>query len=231
MSFFTRNHSDTRVYDLLNKRAREVDVLRLIDSLPQFDAKKDGGHALIRAADLGYAMVIEKLLARGADPNHTKNGYWTPLHSASTVEAARVLLDAGADVDAGRETGNHTPLYTAFSNDNRDALVPYLISRGAQVNQPKPGTSGPLYNAVARKEGHALVVLLLDKGANVLQTSAEGKYPLDWAQRLGASPETVALLERLTVEALGQKPVAAVAEPPKPEPPKTAPPKHQKFTL
>lgn len=218
---------DTRIYDLLNSRAPEEEVLRLMNSLPSFDAKHDGGPCLIRAADQGYAKVIEKLLARGADPHFTKNGYWTPLHSASTVEVARLLLDAGADIDAGRATGDHTPLYTAFSNDNRHELVPYLLSRGAQVNQPKPCTSGPLFNAVTRPGGHALVRLLLDKGADVLQTSTNGQYPLNWAQRLGASAETVALLQQRTDAALGKTPPVAEAT----EPPKPARPKHQKFTL
>jgi len=55
-----------------------------------------------------------------------------PLHKAAIwgdVEAARVLLDHGADIDARGEDGD-TPLHRAAAA-GKQAMVSFLISRGA----------------------------------------------------------------------------------------------------
>lgn len=52
------------------------------------------------AAAGGNAAIVRLFLALGLDPNHpeAEDGY-TPLHEAATAEVARVLIEAGADVD------------------------------------------------------------------------------------------------------------------------------------
>ena len=59
----------------------------------------------------------------------------TPLHWASghgRVDLAKVLVAAGADIDAQRNNGN-TPLHEA-ANYKKPDLVTYLVLQGADVN-------------------------------------------------------------------------------------------------
>jgi ankyrin repeat protein len=64
---------------------------------------------------------------------HDKKG-WTPLHFAAqsnAVDCARILLDAGAEIDAVDSYGN-TPLSTAvFASKGFGDLILFLRSKGA----------------------------------------------------------------------------------------------------
>lgn len=77
--------------------------------------------------------VIKAGLSQGADPDATRQQVGpSPLHCVcyyGLAEAARVLVDAGADVNKkGRQ--DKTPLMEAASNLNAD-LISYLVSEGA----------------------------------------------------------------------------------------------------
>jgi ankyrin repeat protein len=61
------------------------------------------------------------------------------------IESARLLLDAGADVNQVTEYA-WTPLLTA-TNNRHYKLAIYLIERGADVNKPNKGGWTPLYLA------------------------------------------------------------------------------------
>ena len=94
------------------------------------------------------------------------------------IESAKVLLDAGADVNQTTEYG-WTPLLTA-TNNRHYKLASYLIQRGADVNRANKGGWAPLYLATDNRniEGGDFPVpkpdmdhlefirTLLDHGAN-----------------------------------------------------------------
>jgi ankyrin repeat protein len=90
----------------------------------------------------------------------------TPLmHAAAfgNVETLRILLDAGADVNA-RNRVDATALLWASGQPDKARL---LIERGADVNiQSKQGRT-PLMVAASRRGNAAIVALLLSKGAEV----------------------------------------------------------------
>lgn len=127
------------------------------------------------AADADDAeIVVAGLVGSGG-------GGLTPLVFAARegdIDSARLLLEAGADVDQATEYG-WTPLLTAVNNRNYQ-LARLLVERGADVNAANRGGWTPLYLATDNRniEGgdypvpspdldHVeLIELLLERGAD-----------------------------------------------------------------
>jgi ankyrin repeat protein len=103
---------------------------------------RDGRSQLHMAAHANDAGRVAELIAAGADLNlQDKEMGLTPLHLAAqeyAVDAARVLLEAGASVDVVNEHGN-SPLFVAtFNSHGRGELIELLREHGANpdlVNQ------------------------------------------------------------------------------------------------
>jgi ankyrin repeat protein len=94
-----------------------------------------GGRSDLHHAAMGNDVAaIERHLAAGDDPNGADAQKFRPLHFAAqeqAVEAAKALLEAGADVDAVNEYGN-TPLFVAVFNCRGDGrLINLLREHGA----------------------------------------------------------------------------------------------------
>ena len=109
----------------------------------QQQAVQDGANAsepdvdeLFMAVDANDVEKVRQLLVAGTDPNaHTLNVDQTPLHIAANgrgdghVEIIRLLLAAGAKVDAASEDG-HTPLSVALMKGDLE-IVQQLLAAGA----------------------------------------------------------------------------------------------------
>lgn len=168
---------------------------------------------IFEAAAVGDLEIVEELLeknpalVKGSEIVFTLK---TPLHVASSPEIARVLLDAGAPLDAPDVMGL-TPLHTA----KRPEIVDLLIERGAKVDSPGavgasalhmavfPDVAGALIrrgagvNALSKDRGtplysqtldnrFAVIRLLLEKGADAnFPEPASGKTPLHAAAEAG----------------------------------------------
>ncbi len=80
------------------------------------------------------AEIVAKLLLASANPNTVDTGGLTPLHLCArnySAESAKLLLGAGALVDAQDLFGN-TPLSDAvFDSRGRSALIDILLAAGA----------------------------------------------------------------------------------------------------
>jgi ankyrin repeat protein len=109
--------------------------------------------ALHRAVYAGHAEAVRVLLAAGADVNATPDRPVIVAASAGPVEIVRALLAAGADVHAGH--GDDTALVTAARHGGLE-VVRALIEAGAHTGP----TAGRATEAAA-DAGHGEVVRLL----------------------------------------------------------------------
>ena len=110
------------------------------------------------------------------------------------VDAARLLLDKGAEVDRAKE-GGFTPLYIACENNHVD-VARLLLDKGAEVDKAMKGGWTPLI--IACENGHVdLARLLLNKGADIDRAEEEGGWtPLVFACQNGHVEAARLLLDR-----------------------------------
>ena len=81
--------------------------------------------------------IVRLLLDNGARVNVSRKNGYTPLHSAccrKDVSVVKVMLDHGADPNAGASICGVTPLQIASSNGYQD-IVKELLDRGAKPEQ------------------------------------------------------------------------------------------------
>jgi ankyrin repeat protein len=149
---------------------------------------------LERGASVNHVSKVVPMKERGGaegkepvdfDPGEPRisytNGGFTALHFAARegeVEAVRLLLSAGADIDAVAADGKH-PLSLAIYNGHY-ALAEALVGAGADVNHADAEGFPPLFWAVDRRNMEwnpgfpwtqtadplPLIVALLETGAN-----------------------------------------------------------------
>jgi ankyrin repeat protein len=141
---------------------------------------------IISAIREGRSDDVLLLLDAGADPD-TRQRPYAALHCAvmaRKVELARILLDAGADVNVRSDRHQRTPLHYAV--DHADAridsgvgttLVRLLLNRGAEVDAADFEGGTPLYVASWRGSV-AAVRLLASHGAELDRGPTHGSTPL-----------------------------------------------------
>ncbi len=125
-------------------------VRLLIDAGANVSAADDSNmSAILYAAMDGCSALVTALLDAGADANHRDRTNWTPLHHATyhadSAECVRLLINAGAALDARSEAGR-TPLELcimacqeelqrgdAAGSERRRRLYPVLLRAGAPL--------------------------------------------------------------------------------------------------
>lgn len=136
------------------------------------------GAPLFHAAYRGWCASIEFLCTHGADVNGKDSG-WTPLHLAASsghCDAAVLLLDAGARVDARNRYG-WTALHRA-ANQGHTNMCQLLLS-----DDQDRGGSTALHLAAARQGYTNMCQLLLSRGASLDTRNQGGEDPEAFARR------------------------------------------------
>lgn len=169
------------------------DTVRALAVLPPDDEL-----SIFEAAAFGRAERLRSIL--DADPSEAaavSDDGFTALHLAvyaSQAEAARLLIDHGADVDV-RSSGSIArvpPLGTA-AFVRSVPLARLLLDAGADVNGRGEGGFTALHSAAANGDAE-LAELLLERGADTTVLNAKGERPADLAR----SERVRALLGRTT---------------------------------
>ncbi len=158
--------------------------------LPQVAAlvEADPSLAIFAASILGETARIEELVSgnRSLISGLSSDG-WTPLHLAAFFgkdDAARLLLNKGAPVDA-RSTNamQNTPLHAAAAGKHA-TVVKLLIDRGANVNARQHGGWTAIH-AAAQSGDVEMARVLVAAGADVLARAENNQSPLDIALTKG----------------------------------------------
>jgi ankyrin repeat protein len=198
---------DMRLLRKLVQDAREdqlfAEVARMAEPSQQDVCSK------IRMGALGFVQAADgsTRFTEGGAQREPDGGEITPLVYAArtgSIEAAKVLLDAGADVNQTTRYG-WSPLLAATQNRNYQ-LGKYLIERGADVNLANKGGWTPLYLATDNRnlEGGdyptrepdmdhlEFIKLLLDKGADpnarmIESTETRTVFTNQWLDEEGAT--------------------------------------------
>lgn len=153
-------------------RRKHYDVFTLL-------VDRGAEHDIHTAACQGDVAALQVLLEQDRGLVHDRAEYeWTPLHRAAErghTEAARVLLAAGADLNATDKIGG-TPLRYAADGGHAE-VVGLLLASGAQVNVSDGYGETPLHIA-ARRGYKDIVSLLVANGAQVNLRDRSGTTPL-----------------------------------------------------
>lgn len=122
-----------------------------------------------------HPQAVAALLAHGADPQaRSMMMRQEPLHMCTSVEAAAMLLDAGAWIDAQDGQGQ-TILHLAVGKSGNWPLARLLIDRGANPLAVDNNGRHPLHWATTK----ALADLLMDAGADPHARDRYGFSPCD----------------------------------------------------
>jgi cytohesin len=136
--------------------------------------------SIIKELDLLNRLSIPK----GAKEEYRLDDSFTLLHWATMnnhPELAKVLIDAGADVNAEEGEDKDTPLHNAVWHGYIE-LAKALIDAGADVNAENKWKSTPLHNA-AWYQHPELVKVLIEAGADLDAKNSAKKTPLHFVAR------------------------------------------------
>lgn len=184
---------ETPLHAAINKRHLSVVLLLLERGADVESTNRHGRTALYTASSLGYAEVVQSLIAWGADLNVTHDDWEgilnkvrrTPLLVASRngrLECAQVLLENGAYVN-NRDDHGVSPLHLASRHPSND-LTLLLLRHGADLNASDDRGNTALHEA--SHFGRIMVVmLLLEQGADLDAQNNWGLTPLHFAANDG----------------------------------------------
>jgi truncated hemoglobin YjbI len=146
-------------------------VIDAIESEPSLAAHRFSGRTLLHfASGAGCLEVIASLLRLGTDANAQNRGGHTPLYcvanectSEAGPDAVRMLVEAGADVNASGGVTKTTALHMAARRGNVE-IARALLDHGAAVQALDSKGDTPLQRAINCRR-HGVSQLLLERRA------------------------------------------------------------------
>lgn len=153
----------------------------------------NGRSPLNRALRFNRIENAKLLLAKGANPNISDNGGFSPLQIAnSNKELVELLFSKGALPNLPNSRGV-TPFSYAIGSGKED-LVELYLNNGALVNEPCEEIAFPLHVA-AVGDNVKVVELLLSNGAGLYVRNSMGSTPLHLAAANGRVENIRKLME------------------------------------
>ncbi|MAM08875.1 MAG: hypothetical protein CML23_00125 [Rhizobiaceae bacterium] len=170
-----RRQMQAEVEERLDSRISEDDYLKMLEQLldagAEPDAPSDDSITMLSWGDMATARM---LLAHGADPNICDDHGAYPLHRARTGEKIRLLVAAGAKINArkkasaddGPENIRSTPLQSAISlsKPGDDSPINALLELGADA--ALPDSQG--YSTLAYCHSEDVFRLIMNEGLDPL---------------------------------------------------------------
>eukprot|EP00752_Nemacystus_decipiens_P007566 g6759.t1 len=170
----------------------------------------DGGKfsPLMIAACHGYPGVTRVLLDRGADVSKRGDNGATALHGAAQggfTAVAKLLVDAGAEIDIKTISNGSTPLHMAASRGHAEVMG-LLLAAGADPNSRRHNGATPLNRAAEGGRADAVELLLRANVDPLLDADDQEGHrfcPLEVAAALGHSHVVLQLIQHFGVEGCG----------------------------
>ena len=179
-------------------------------SMPTGEAAAAPIHRAVRDNDIeSLRKLLRTTDARAA--NAVVEQSVTALHIAAALnrgEAAEILIQNGADVNA-RSEGGFSPLHWAARSDAVDVIT-RLVSSGVDINTEAKGGITALHWAANRNATNAISALIAS-GANVYQLSDRGAIALRWAVRNNCLEAAKLIADKMVTDNLKNTPVASDA--------------------
>ena len=190
----------------------------MLDEHPEWINAKSWGDwtPLHRAAQFGYADIVDFLISKGSNMEAKTDLGMTPLYTAiigQKSDICKQLIDKGADIFTRRNDGE-TMLHIAAALGQKD-IVELLILKGLTVDMTKRYGITSLH--LASVFGHKTTVeVILSNGADINIKNSNGSTALHLAAAAGESQIVDLLKEKgasdspeeyveITGEYLGQK--------------------------
>jgi ankyrin repeat protein len=132
---------------------------------------------LMYAAAFGTVEAMKVLVDAGADVN-AKNAFDATalMWGAADLAKVRLLVDKGSDVNAKSKQGR-TPLIIVASHNGTEAIVRFLIAKGADPKTTDASKNTALIAAAQANDANSIHILL-DKGVDVNARSLSGETAL-----------------------------------------------------
>lgn len=164
---------------------------RLVALLLEAGARTDAWSA----AALGDTTRLRSLLADDPTLAHARGpNRATPLHFAATVEAARLLADAGADLGARDQYGSTPVRAAAYARAVPREVGRFLLERGGEEDVFLYCALGDRAAVAARLDREPALLEARDPHLNA--SAGRGATPLHLAVSVGDLAMATALLER-----------------------------------
>lgn len=154
--------------------------------------------ALLRAVEADRADIVEALIGAGADKEVRNEKGFVALIVATiqgSWNAARVLIEHGADTDVYGDMGNGV-IHMAAHRGPAD-FMGFLLDRGLPINYQNHWGGTPLLEAAERDGRDEVIALLLERGADPAPRNNAGYTPLGLASKAGKTKVVKMILDRM----------------------------------
>ena len=172
-----------------------------------------------KTADYWKNITLEQIQAcidKGVDVNAGNGDEETLLHllasSNKNPEIVKLLVDAGANIDAREELFGATPLHIAAGENNNPQMINALLDAGANVHARTKLGFASFHLAAGGNNNPEIIKILSDAGADVNAQNSSKSTPLHLAAKDTKNPEVIIALIKAgadgkAVDKEGKKPL------------------------